>query len=129
MSTYASVEDVSDRYEGQIPSTDRVQTFLDDAEVYLLGRVPDIADRITAGTSSEQAARIVVCNLVMRRLRNPAQYKGEHDGDYGYYYGSEQDWTVPTEADMNLLGISTRGAARGVGMINPALAPERTGCS
>jgi len=127
MAVYASVEDVTVRFEGQMPVEARVEAFLDDAEAYLLAAVPDLAARITAGTSTLAAAKIVVGNLVARRIRNPAQFKGEHDGDYGYYYGSEQDWTAPTEADLKLLGVATKGTNRGVGMITPKLAVERAG--
>jgi hypothetical protein len=121
--TYASVQDVADRYEGVMPSDTRTEAFLADAEAFLLNSVPDLADRITAGTSTEANAVIVECNLVMRRLRNPAGFRGEHDGDYGYYYGTEQDWTAPTENDLKLLGLGS--SSSGVGVVFPKLAVER----
>lgn len=124
MGVYASATDVAVRYEGTISDEDRVDTFIADAEAFLLSRVPDLADRITDSRTSTQAARIVVCNLVMRRLRNPAEYKSEHDGDYGYSHDESAGWSSLASSDLELLGVRS-GASGGVGTITLNLAAER----
>lgn len=119
---YAAPDDVAVRYPGELPAEERVLAFIEDAEVFLLGEVPDLAERITAGTTTTAAAKTVVTRLVLRRLTNPDEFKSEHDGDYGYSR-DQSSWAVLTEADRRALGLG--GTTGGVGMITLALAEER----
>lgn len=85
MSTYATVQDVKDRYEGVIPdsSDPAVQTKLDDAEEFLAARAGDIAARITAGKTTARRVKMVLCNMILRVLRNPTGTRQENAGPFG----------------------------------------------
>jgi hypothetical protein len=86
VSTYATVQDVQDRYEGTAPDG-RVQTYLNDAETMLRVQVAGLAGRAAAGDLDPELVRLVVVTAVLRHLRNPEGYVSESDGDYSYSRG------------------------------------------
>jgi hypothetical protein len=125
VSVYASVEDVRARWDGDA-TTERIQAFLDDAEMLLAQRVTDIPDRLFDGRLSTGMLRIVLCRVVSRLLNNPAGYKGEHAGEVGYYYGTDQG--VPgqlgfTTADLTDLGLDFAYRPRSVRLSVPSWGP------
>lgn len=71
--TWATFEDVSNRWVGSNPPTDEtlVSTIIADAESVVLAHYPKIQDRINAGTIALQTVVMVVCGMVERKLRNP----------------------------------------------------------
>lgn len=124
MSTYVTVEDVRARWDGDA-STERVQAFLDDAEAILAARIPDLADRLTAGSTSAAMLRIVLVRAVTRYLNNPQGYVGEHAGEVGYYYAqgaknAPAGQVAFTEADLTDLGLDFSSRARSVRLAVPA---------
>lgn len=108
MSLYVTVDDVRARWDGD--ATDpRIQVFLDDAETLLGEKVKDLTDRLADGRTSSGMLKIVLIRAVTRLLDNPRGFKGEHAGEVGYYYGTDQG--VPgqlgfTTADLTDLGLN-----------------------
>lgn len=103
---------------------EQVERLIEDAEAILDALVPGIADRITAGTLNPVIARRVVVAAVLRRLNNPRGYKGEHAGEYGYYYaeGSVKGGGWFTDDELALL----RPAISRVGTIRINVPGQRT---
>lgn len=61
---------------------DVAQALVDDAWAVLLMVVPDIEDRMTAGTVSPEVATYVVASMALRVLRNPNGVRSWSLGDY-----------------------------------------------
>jgi hypothetical protein len=122
---YATVHDVADRWHGSLPedSSLRAATLLDDAHAILGGRVPDLADRLAAGTTTAPMLRIVICRSIIRVLDNPQGYRGEHVGERGYYYGTSE--AVPGQLGFTRGDLADLGLKRptGVGSIPVGLPP------
>lgn len=123
MGTYATLADVQARYDKTIPADLEpfVQAHLDDANLLLDSLVPSLAAR--AGVAGG-LARMVVVRAVLRVLRNPDGFKGEHAGEYGYYFdanGASGQVAFPPE-DLALLEASgSRSRVRSVGLADDAL--------
>lgn len=88
MPDYASVEDVEKRWpEGTIDTanTPYIETLLNDAEEKLRSpsRVPDLDTRVTQGTLSLDAVKMVVVGMVLRVLRSPGVYTNQTAGPFG----------------------------------------------
>lgn len=129
MGMYATLADVRARYDKAIPADLEafVQAHLDDANLLLDSLVPSLAARV--GTVGG-LARMVVVRAVLRVLRNPDGFKGEHAGEYGYYFdanGASGQVAFPPE-DLALLEASgSRSRVRSVGLADDALSePMRT---
>lgn len=91
MATYATPQDVLDRYEGTA-STGTVQKHLDDAERKLLGDLRragvDLVARVDAGDVDAADVEYVLASAVIRYLRNPEGYTFESAGDRSVSRGS-----------------------------------------
>ena len=83
---YASPADVADRLGRPLTEAEQTQApvLLEDAEILIRARIPDLDDRIADGLLSEAVVVMVEANAVMRVLRNPEGYRQEQDGDYMY---------------------------------------------
>jgi hypothetical protein len=86
VAVYADVDDVRARWEGDIPQgsplEERVQVRLDDAEAMLEHRAGPLAERITAGRTTDRLVMVVLCNMVLRLLRNAQGVSQETAGPF-----------------------------------------------
>ena len=80
MATYATAQDVTDRYEGTVAPV-RATTLLNDAEADLLDLVPGLADRASGSAQYAAKVRRTLAWAVIRFLRNPEGYTFESAGD------------------------------------------------
>lgn len=90
--SYATVADVGTRLGRPISDSDevaQVQAWLDDAEAVVLSRIPDLTDRLTAGTLVVDVLVMVESNAVIRKIRNPEGYTSETIDDYTYRYNEQ----------------------------------------
>ena len=71
MSAFATVQDVELRLGRPVTNSDQVQAWLDDVEVMIRARVPDLAQLVASGQVDADALRMVESNAVIRRLLNP----------------------------------------------------------
>mgnify|MGYP001946981520 FL=1 len=107
--SYATPEDVEARLGRPLEEWERtvVAQRLEDAELILRSRIPDLDERIADGRISEDAVVMVESEMVMRLVRNPEGYISETDGNYSYQLSQEVSsgrlFVLPHE--WNLLGI------------------------
>lgn len=108
---YANSTDVSNRL-GRELSTDEatlVTTRLNDAELLIKSRIPDLVDLVEDETIDVEVVKMIESNAVVRLVRNPNAYTGETDGNYSY----QINWKTATgelsilDNEWALLGINS----------------------
>lgn len=129
MATWATVEDVLDRWVGggQPTDEDLVNALLADAETVIRAEYPRIQERIDAETLSLDTVKLVAVRMVTRVLRNPENltYWQQNTGPFGQgkNYGSGNTDIWMTTDEKNLLRPSEKGKAFSVNsapnMIDP----------
>ena len=126
MATYATVDDLRNSYfEGDLAEalTPKLEVKLDEAEEILRSYVPggDLAAWVTAGYTNPARLRMVLCNMVLRVVRNPTgattQAAGPFSMSLDKAVASGHLWL--TSKDRRLLGL-LRGAGS-VEMVDDAL--------
>lgn len=106
---YATPADVEARLGRDLDAdeTALVSTRLEDAELLIKMRIPDLDQRIIDGLISEAAVVMVESEMVLRLIRNPDGYQSETDGNYTYQLRSDVSSglleVLPSE--WNLLGL------------------------
>ena len=88
--TYATVEDVENRFTRELTEEERqlVQSRLQDVEAVIKARIPNLDDKVASGDISEHIVVMVESEAVLRVLRNPEGYSQETDGNYSYSMSS-----------------------------------------
>jgi hypothetical protein len=83
---WATALDVQARYEQDIPENlaSRLGTKLDDAQTLIESRLGDIQAAIDADRTSAKNVKLVLCDMVIRWLRNPGAMASETVGPFGY---------------------------------------------
>lgn len=83
---YATVEDVQKRYHDTIDESLAVVvgTRLNDAELIIKSRVPDLDAKVTDSETYEQILIMIEADMVLRLIKNPDGYSQESDGNYSY---------------------------------------------
>lgn len=86
-----------------------VTTRLEDAELLIRARVPDLDQKITDGDIDVEIVKMIEANAVVRLVRNPNAYTGETDGNYSY----QINWKTATgeleilDNEWALLGVAS----------------------
>lgn len=125
MSVYATVVDLKEEYEGDIPAAlePKLQRKLDNAEEILASYVRggDIAAHIAAGKTTSARVRIVLCNMVLRVLRNPTGARTQTAGPFSMTLDQavSSGKLFLTRDDRRLLGL--RRGPTSVEMVDDAL--------
>ncbi|BDY27532.1 Gp19/Gp15/Gp42 family protein [Mycolicibacterium mageritense] len=107
---YAEPSDVEARLGRPLTTeeTTQVTTLLNDVELIIRDKIPDLDDRVTAGSPTESTVIMVEASAVVRLVRNPDGVTSENDGDYGY----QLNWRYNTgqleltDREWSLLGVS-----------------------
>lgn len=107
---YAQTSDVQARLGRDLTTAETAQAtvLLEDAEILIKARIPDLDDQITDEAIDVNIVKMVEANAVVRVLRNPDGYVSETDGDYTY----QMDRRLTTgaleilEHEWSLLGSS-----------------------
>lgn len=106
---YASLADIQARLGRPLTADEQTQaeTLLDDVELEIRSRIPDLDDQVTAGDIHADNVIRVEASAVKRVLQNPEGYISETDGDYSYqlnhrYSSGELEITAH---EWTLLGI------------------------
>lgn len=101
--------------------TAQCQGFLDEAEGQILRRIPDLADRITAGTVKESDVASVEKRAVRRIMLNPDAKQNEKIDDYSFgrdgvvaesevvITDEEWSWLIPQTAPGDSFSIALAG--------------------
>lgn len=108
--TYAEPSDVSGRLGRELSADEAtmVAARLEDAELIIKSRIPDLDAKITADEIDVELVKMIEANSVVRLVRNPNAYTGETDGNYSY----QINWKTATgeleilDNEWALLGIS-----------------------
>lgn len=151
MASYATHEDVQDRYEQDLD--ERLEAIVDvrlgDAERKIRLRIPDLEARLALAPTEPryldlESLKQVEADMVLRLIRNPDGYSQESDGNYSYaiYQRVSSGFLEVQEDEWKLLGINTGlwtlapdlGYAEGVLPPDPSLAwqvnlPYGYGCA
>lgn len=107
---HAQASDVATRLGRTLTTDEIAQTnvLLEDAEIMIKARIPDLETRITDGKLAEEIVILVEASAVARLVRNPDGYIGETDGNYSY----QLNWRLNTgeltitDKEWALLGVS-----------------------
>lgn len=124
MATYATIDDVVAEYDGTIgdDQIEYIERKLTSAELVVKAVAGDIGARIGSGATSFEAVKLVLCNMVIRVLRNPEGVRTQTVGPFSVSLdqaGSSAQLVI-TREDRQLLGMRAR--ARGtVTLDDPAL--------
>lgn len=83
---YATPADIEARLGRELDASESqiVSVRLEDAEILIKARIPDLDDKILAGTILEPLVVMVESDIVLRLIRNPEGYTQETDGNYSY---------------------------------------------
>lgn len=87
---------------------------IDKAEIRILARVPDLADRLSDGRTNAEVLSSVVEDMVLRVTRNPDGKKSESIDDYS--------WTLDASVASGMLYLSDDELA----LIVPPASSRRT---
>lgn len=115
---FASSSDVQDRLGRTLTDDETVQVeaLLNDVEVLIKTKVPDLEDLVTDGEIDQALVVMIEANSVIRLIRNPNGYTSETDGSYSY----QINWRLASgslnilDTEWSLLGISS-----GIFVIHP----------
>lgn len=116
--SYATPEDVAVRLGRELTEEEaaQVQVLLDDVELIIKTRIPDLDDQIAEGKISEEIVVMIEANAVARVVRNPEGYTAETDGNYSYQIN-----TSVASGLLDILGFEWGwlGLKRGIYTIAP----------
>jgi len=124
--SYATVVDVATRLGRPIDSPEeqaQVQAWLDDAEALILARIPNLPDRVAAGSPTVATLVMIESNAVIRKIRNPEGYTSETIDDYTYRY-NEQVRRGDIFLTDDEWGLLTPGVATGAFSARPTFVPD-----
>lgn len=119
---FADRDDVAARLGRPLTEDEQTQvsTFLEDAEIEIRSRIPDLNARAEDPGYLQKVVR-VEASAVTRLIRNPDGYIGETDGNYSY----QLNWRLSTGAieitpgEWRLLGISGGASVLDVRPLTP----------
>lgn len=124
MATYATVDDVVAEYDGTITDDqiEYIERKLTSAELVVKAVAGDIGARIGSGATSFEAVKLVLCNMVIRLLRNPEGVRTQTVGPFSVSLdqASSSAQLVITREDRQLLGLKARSRGT-VTLDDPAL--------
>lgn len=123
-SVYATVDDVVAEYDGTI-TDDQIEYIdrkLTSAELVVKAVAGDIGARIGSGQTTFEAVKLVLCNMVIRLLRNPEGVRTQTVGPFSVSLdsGASSAQLVITREDRQLLGLKARSRGT-VTLDDPAL--------
>lgn len=83
---YATPEDVEVRFMRPLDEDEKrvVAARLEDAELLLRSRIPDLDEKVTTGVLDQALVVMVEAEMVLRLIRNPDGLVQETDGSYSY---------------------------------------------
>lgn len=125
---YATYQDVEARLGRTLDASEQtiVNTRLNDIELMIRHRIPDLDTKISTGVIDPQVLIMVECDAILRLIRNPEGFTAETDGNYSYQISAEvasgRLEILPSE--WALLGVRN-----GAFTIRPSLAPYYADCA
>lgn len=86
----------------------QVAVLLDDTELLLRARIPDLLEKVESGEIDRAVVVMIEANMVMRVLRNPQGFTQETDGNYSYTVSEKvaSGLLDVTDVEWALLGVT-----------------------
>lgn len=83
---YATVEDVEARLGRDLDESESqiVTVRLNDVELLIRSRLPDLDAKIADGALDEDVVKMVQADAILRLIKNPDGFRSETDGNYSY---------------------------------------------
>lgn len=124
---YASVEDVEARLGRDLEASESqiVTTRLNDIELMIRHRVPDLDTKVATGVIDPALVVMVECDAILRLVRNPDGFTAETDGNYSYQISKE---VASGKLDILPAEWALLGVRNGAFTIRPSLAPLYGNC-
>lgn len=124
---YASVEDVEARLGRDLEASESqiVTTRLNDIELMIRHRVPDLDTKVATGVIDPALVVMVECDAILRLVRNPDGFTAETDGNYSYQISKE---VASGKLDILPAEWALLGVRNGAFTIRPSLAPLYGDC-
>lgn len=108
---YAKTADVAARLGRPLTADETAQAaiLLEDAELEIRQRIPDLDEKVTNGDLDESLVVRVESTAVKRVIQNPEGYTSETDGDYTYQLNYElaSGELQITNREWGLLGVGS----------------------
>lgn len=119
---YATVADVEARLGRSLEAGEQqiVETRLNDVELLIRNRVPDLDTRVANGSIDLEVLIMVEANSVLRLIKNIDGYRAETDGNYSYQI---DDRVASGRLDILSDEWALLGVTAGVFTIRTNLAP------
>lgn len=130
--THANVTDVSTRLGRSISEAAevaQVNAWLGDVENLILARIPDLADRVAAGTLATELIAQVEANAVVRKVKNPDGYSSETVDDYTYRRNEDARRGELFLTDDEWALLTAPSVASGAFSVRPAFEPDTASSS
>lgn len=115
---YASPNDVENRLGRDLDESETtvVATRLEDVELLIRSRIPDLDAKVASGEIPEALLVMIEAEAILRLIRNPDGYTQETDGNYSY--------TISRDVASGKLGLLDAewwrlGIGRGIYSIAP----------
>jgi hypothetical protein len=125
--SYATPEDVEARLGRELEASEAqiVNTRLNDVELMIRYRIPDLDTKVATGVIDPQVIIMVECDAILRLIRNPDGYTAETDGNYSYQISSQV-----ASGKLDIFGNewALLGVRNGAFTIRPSLAPYYSDC-
>ena len=101
MAVTVGLEEIKDRWNGQVPFEDAfLSTQIQDAVTELREHIPDLDSLVESGQISQESVNKIVAKAVIGVLRNPEGFKTETDQGYSYgRYGDGFVWFRQSDID------------------------------
>lgn len=124
---YASVEDVEARLGRDLDTSESqiVSTRLNDIELMIRYRIPDLDTKVATGVIDPQVVVMVECDAILRLIRNPEGFTAETDGNYSYQISTQ---VASGKLDVFPNEWALLGIRNGAFTIRPSLAPLYSDC-
>src|SRR5688500_8840135 len=125
--SYATYQDVEARLGRTLDSSESqiVSTRLNDIELMIRHRIPDLDTKVSTGVIDPQVVVMVECDAILRLIRNPDGFTAETDGNYSYQISAEV-----ASGKLDILGNewAMLGIRNGAFTIRPSLEPYYGDC-
>lgn len=124
---YATVADVEARLGRSLEpgEQDIVETRLNDVELLIRHKIPDLDARVADGRINEQILIMVEADTVLRLIKNVDGYRSETDGNYSYQI---DDRVASGRLDILPSEWALLGVTSGVFTIRANLSPYYDNC-
>jgi hypothetical protein len=123
---YATVEDVEARLGRSLDESETqiVQTRLNDVELLIRNRIPDLDEKIATGCIDVEVVIMIESDAILRLIRNQEGYTAETDGNYSY-----QISVLVASGRLDILSTewALLGVRAGAFVIRPYIGPYTNG--